>query len=81
MIDQMRRLYRKMERIAVDGGPMTGERMLLLRELMLKRDELAPKVGEPAPDFDLPVLYGEGERVRLSALRGRPVALIFGSYT
>ena len=43
-------------------------------------------VGQPAPDFDLPVLAtaGEasGERIRLSErLVTRPVALIFGSYT
>ena len=39
------------------------------------------KVGDPAPDFELPLLGGEG-KVRLSAFKGdRPVALIFGSYT
>ncbi len=41
--------------------------------------------GEPAPDFTLPYLPGhggaEGETVTLSAHRGRPVALVFGSYT
>ncbi len=35
--------------------------------------------GEEAPDFELPA--GTGERVRLSALRGRPVVLHFGSLT
>lgn len=63
------------------GGPMTAERMVQLREAMRKREEQAPKVGEEAPDFELPVLHGDGESVRLSHLRGRPVALIFGSYT
>ncbi|MGD9889849.1 MAG: peroxiredoxin family protein [Dehalococcoidia bacterium] len=38
-----------------------------------------PKPGEPAPDFELEST--DGERVRLSALRGRPVVLIFGSVT
>ena len=45
-------------------------------------------VGEAAPDFELPsfdcrtgVLEPTGDTVRLSALRGRPVALVFGSYT
>lgn len=38
-----------------------------------------PKLGEPAPDFDLPDL--EGRRVRLSDLRGRPVVIEFGAYT
>ena len=43
-------------------------------------------VGQPAPDFELPYLPGqgraEGERVRLSRrFADRPVALVFGSYT
>lgn len=40
-----------------------------------------PGEGSPAPDFDLAILDGDGARVRLSDLRGRPVGLIFGSYT
>ena len=39
------------------------------------------RVGEPAPDFSLPLQNGTGI-VRLSDFRGkRPVVLIFGSYT
>jgi hypothetical protein len=44
-------------------------------------------VGDPAVDFELPLLDVEthertGETVRLSSFAGeRPVALIFGSYT
>jgi hypothetical protein len=43
-------------------------------------------VGEPAPDFELSRLDSPDERVRLSshfepAGGGRPVALVFGSYT
>lgn len=56
----------------------------------LYRDLAAARavVGEPAPDFELPefdsrtgVLEPTGRTVRLSSLRGRPVALVFGSYT
>jgi hypothetical protein len=36
--------------------------------------------GDAAPDFDLLTTDGT-TRVRLSALSGRPVALVFGSYT
>jgi mycoredoxin-dependent peroxiredoxin len=34
-----------------------------------------PRIGAPAPDFELSSQYGE--RIRLSELRGRPVALVF----
>jgi len=81
MTQEMRSLYKQMARVAIDGTPMTGEKMAALRQLMMRRDELAPNVGDEAPDFDLPVLHGDGERASLSDLRGRPVALIFGSYT
>jgi len=81
MTQEMRALYGDMARVAIDGTPMTGEKMSALRDLMMRRDELAPNVGDQAPDFDLPVLHGDGERVSLSSLRGQPVALIFGSYT
>jgi hypothetical protein len=45
-----------------------------------RREARAPKVGEPAPDFEISLLDGD-QKVRLSDLRGRPVGLIFGSYT
>lgn len=40
-----------------------------------------PEVGSLAPDFDLAVLGDGSERVRLADLRGKPVGLIFASYT
>jgi len=80
MTQEMQRIYQEMEEEAV-GGLMTGERLGRLREIMLRREALAPAVGTPAPDFDLPVLHGDGQRVRLAELRGQAVALIFGSYT
>jgi hypothetical protein len=53
-----------------------------------KHDALAPKVGDPAPDFELSDVSGEhrdvsdGHRVRLSDFQGdKPVALVFGSFT
>lgn len=40
-----------------------------------------PRVGEPSPDFELPLHDGSGT-VRLHSHRGkRPVVLIFGSLT
>jgi len=69
------------EHLHHDPSPMTGQRFAQLREAMAKREARAPKVGDDAPDFELPVLEGKGATVQLSELRGRPVALIFGSYT
>jgi cytochrome oxidase Cu insertion factor (SCO1/SenC/PrrC family) len=69
------------EHLHHDPSPMTGERFAQLKEALAKRDEMAPRVGEGAPDFELPVLHGDGETVRLSNLRGKPVVLVFGSYT
>lgn len=51
----------------------------------MARQADVPRPGSQAPDFELDVLDRErrrtGETVRLSARRGKPVALIFGSYT
>ncbi len=69
------------EQLHHDPSPMTGERFARLREAMVRREERAPSVGDEAPEFELPVLHGDGKTVRLSELRGKPVALIFGSYT
>jgi hypothetical protein len=47
------------------------------------RDLMTPavEVGDVAPDFDLPLVDGSGS-VKLSRFgAGRPVALVFGSYT
>ena len=49
-----------------------------------ERLPLVPRPGDPAPDFALDRLGADGARgdpVRLSDLRGTPVALVFGSYT
>lgn len=42
--------------------------------------EPGPALGEPAPDFTLPTHDGSGS-VTLSKSRGKPVILIFGSFT
>jgi hypothetical protein len=59
-----------------------------LRELlahMQAREARAPAVGAVAPEFTGELLSPTGQRtgksVRLSDYRGRPVALLFGSYT
>lgn len=45
-----------------------------------EHDPHAPKAGDPAPDFELRDIDGQ-HRLRLSALKGQPVALVFGSFT
>ena len=49
------------------------------------READVPPVGSTAPDFEIDVLDRRrkrtGDTVRLSDLRGKPVGLIFGSYT
>lgn len=49
--------------------------------LIASRAGRAPRVGDLAPDFELPRM-GEDSSLRLSSLRGgKPVVLVFGSYT
>jgi hypothetical protein len=49
------------------------------------RQQRVPEIGQPAPDFTAELLHAgskrSGETVKLSDLRGKPVALVFGSYT
>ena len=49
------------------------------------RQVKVPEQGSEAPDFNLDVLDREkgrtGEKISLSSFRGKPVGLIFGSYT
>ncbi|MEE3000227.1 MAG: hypothetical protein VX693_09900 [Pseudomonadota bacterium] len=51
----------------------------------IRQDLGAPKQGETAPDFTVERLDAHGKRtgemLSLSNFSGRPVALVFGSYT
>ncbi len=61
---------------------LTRERWESIQAEHREREAHAPNVGDPAPDFELPVLGDRKQTVRLSDFSGkRPVALIFGSYT
>jgi hypothetical protein len=50
-----------------------------------ERDARTPAAGTLAPDFEIERLSADGKRTgesfALSSGRGRPVALVFGSYT
>ncbi|MET0552814.1 MAG: deiodinase-like protein [Vicinamibacteria bacterium] len=66
---------------ALAAVPGPAFMVLPLEALWTRARRGALEVGQPAPDFDLPTLDGS-TRVRLSSLRGgKPVVLIFGSYT
>lgn len=61
---------------------LTRERFEEIRADHVAREARAPKIGDPAPEFELPVLGNRERTVRLSDYRDeRPVALVFGSYT
>lgn len=54
-------------------------------ERRLEADKNSPQPGDQAPDFTLELLSATGARtgepLSLSSLRGKPVGLIFGSFT
>lgn len=67
----------------VDGdGALRGEETRRWRPTAARPSTPLPKVGEPAPDFELPRADDASKRFSLASFRGaRPVALVFGSYT
>ena len=64
---------------------LTREAYTAMRDGRIARERHAPKVGDMAPDFRIMRLAEDGAQsgdpFQLSETRGRPVALIFGSYT
>ena len=60
-----------------DGGgqPVATGIVPLPPELQTAGREIGPRIGQLAPDFELDTL--DGERLRLSDLRGRPLVLNF----
>jgi hypothetical protein len=67
------------------GMMMTPEEYTAMRDARVARERKAPRVGDAAPDFTLERLAADGSRTgeafTLSSVKGRPVGLIFGSYT
>ena len=64
---------------------MTQVQFEAIRDGMKAREARTPAAGTEAPDFELKRLTEKGDltehTLRLSSLRGRPVGLVFGSYT
>lgn len=77
--------FEERKKIWLEISDMTEEEFDRMMAEEQARHERVPQVGTAAPDFEIERLTRErkrtGERVRLSSLRGRPVALAFGSYT
>ncbi|TDI67803.1 MAG: hypothetical protein E2O90_01705 [Alphaproteobacteria bacterium] len=71
------------EELEFRGWTRDGMRQRYLDRM--ERDKHSPQVGDHAPDFELKVLNAAGKltdnRLSLSNLRGKPVGLIFGSFT
>ncbi len=72
-------------KIWLEISDMTAEEFQELQESHKKRQAGVPQPGSIAPDFEADVLDRErkrtGETWRLSSSRGKPVGLVFGSFT
>jgi hypothetical protein len=77
--------FEEKKKVWLEISDMTEEAFDAMMAANKARQSRVPQVGTPAPDFEIERLDRDrkrsGERVRLSALKGRPVALVFGSYT
>ncbi|MDC0033366.1 hypothetical protein OAJ57_02235 [Alphaproteobacteria bacterium] len=73
------------KKIWLDISNMSEDEFDAMMAYQKARQSAALKVGDEAPDFRIERLDRSkkrtGEFVKLSYLRGRPVALAFGSYT
>jgi hypothetical protein len=69
----------------IDISDIDGEHLDAHMAQEKAREANVPKVGTEAPDFVADILGDNrertGEQIRLSDLRGKPVAIAFGSYT
>ncbi len=62
------------------GMPSKGTLLLGLFQSEIGSPSAGPKVGAPAPDFTLPT--PDGKEISMQAYRaGRPMVLVFGSFT
>ncbi len=82
------RIARRIATISDDELKFRGRTREGMRQSWLdriERDRQSPRIGDQAPEFELerlsPAGMRTGDRLGLAALRGRPVGLIFGSFT
>ena len=73
------------KKVWLDISDMTEEEFDAMMAANNERQSRVPQVGDEAPDFEIERLTRDrkrtGDCVKLSSLRGRPVALCFGSFT
>jgi len=60
--------------------PMASMMMLPFESMWMRARAGTLNTGDAGPDFELPTL-DKTQKVKLSDLRGKPVLLVFGSYT
>lgn len=58
-----------------------AERVPDFERLKTRMSRTAPRVGQAAPDFTLPVAEGNGQLTRSKFHPDRPLVLVFGSFT
>jgi hypothetical protein len=77
--------FEEKKKVWLEISDMTEEAFDAMLAENRARQSRVPPVGRPAPDFEIERLTAAraptGEFTRLADLRGRPVALVFGSYT
>ncbi len=77
--------FEERKKVWLEISDMTEDEFDAMMAANKERRSRVPQVGTHAPDFEIERIDRDrkrtGEMVRLSALKGRPVALVFGSYT
>ncbi len=77
--------FEERKKVWLEISDMTEDEFDAMMAANKERRSRVPQVGTRAPDFEIEQIDRDrkrtGEMVRLSALKGRPVALVFGSYT
>jgi hypothetical protein len=77
--------FEEKRKIWVEISDLSEDQFDALQAANKARQDRVPQVGAAAPDFEIERLTRDrkrsGEFVKLSSLRGRSVALAFGSYT
>ena len=68
-----------------EGWGISKEEWVKYVQDRIRRDQGTPREGTPAPEFTVARLDPKGQRTgemfTLSSIFGKPIALLFGSYT